>query len=104
MNPAPLSHPGPDRLAAYALLLLGPWETAQVRDHLAACSACRALLDTLPEEALASLSATRVPGHAPGEPAATAVLGADHDPGADDASFTLASDGPLPPALADHPR
>lgn len=113
------AHPAPDRLAAYALLLLVRDEADRVRRHLVCCSGCRALLAALPEKALITLSATRVPeaahtvgpppsppGHAevPDDPAATAEVAPCPAASAADTSFTL-TPGACPPAgLLDHPR
>jgi CheY-like chemotaxis protein len=104
----PSAHPGVDRLAAYALLLLAEADSAEVSQHLTRCPACRGVLDTLPENALADLAQTRRsacgakltpvrPDAAPTQP----YLGG---PTPQAAGGSLASGGAVPEALVSHPR
>src|SRR4051794_14974393 len=53
MNAAP-DHPTRDRLAAFDAGLLRPSELAAVAEHVAGCPHCCRVLETLPEDDLAS--------------------------------------------------
>src|SRR4051794_33312952 len=55
MNQVQLSHPSHEQLTAFGLGQLGPDEMAEVERHVAACDACNAVLESLPDDPLVSL-------------------------------------------------
>src|SRR5438445_13408391 len=55
MQEAPISHPSPERLAAFDGGMLSPDERAAVERHVASCAACCERLDALPDDPLAAL-------------------------------------------------
>jgi serine/threonine protein kinase len=92
MSDPALLHPSADQLTALRLGQLSPADAHAVTDHLHACPACRALVETLPPEARTSLARTRTAvkpatfpaGPPPGAPAAraSAAKAAGQDPAA----------------------
>ena len=63
MNAVPLTHPSPERLAAFVSGKLGEAESAEIETHLADCDTCRAVLELLPDDTVVSL--LRAPATAP---------------------------------------
>ena len=105
-------HPGADKLAAYALHHLEEPERNTLHNHLLGCGICRSLLEYLPQNAIVSLSATRVPlseGPAaqlpPARPTAeTAAFYTNIAVEGIGALEPIRPPGIAPPALLSHPR
>src|SRR5262249_23124928 len=88
MNDVGLPHPNRDRLTAFGLGHLDPDAAADVHHHLEDCAACRAVVESLPDDTLSyliRLSATPREAASAGDP-----LGAEGPPESD--------------PLAGHPR
>lgn len=94
--PAPISHPAPDRLAAYGSGCLAPEDALLVEEHLGECEACGARLDEFFPDPFAS--ALR---HAASIESECSV----HAPTVAFASDSTATDlDTIPTELAAHPR
>jgi hypothetical protein len=95
-----LAHPSPDQLSAFGLGLLDEAESAAIECHLADCSACRAALEAVPEDAfVAKLRTSARPDVPP-----TASQLAREAPTLTNASPAAATLPDVPAELAQHPR
>jgi serine/threonine protein kinase len=110
MAEAHLDHPTTHQLAAHALGLVGPEQSAEFARHLERCAACRSFVETTPRSGLIALSSTQTGLAAPPPRPDAGPLSATLPPEgarpsqAADASFALSAEASIPAALANHPR
>jgi CheY-like chemotaxis protein len=113
-------HPASGRLAAYALGVLGPAESAEVARHVTQCASCRILLKSQSPAPRGGLWGTDVPptsltGANPADSCtpsgegcrtqSTTMPPGEASPSqAADTSYELQTSDAVPPELADHPR